>query len=184
MAQAVKDKIHAVLRDSRVEPARVLEVGGVMGRKSLLDSPQVALAERVVLNIAPVQDVDGIEFVHANANDMPFEDEAFDLVMTSATLEHDKHFWLSLAEMKRVLRPGGLLIISVPGYVKDPERDRGRWTRTYRVHFAFDYYRFSEQAVREVFFDGMERVGVDPILTPPRIVGHGYKPSRDGSLDA
>ena len=178
MAPAVKAKIHDVLTGSRVEPARVLEVGGVMGPKSLLDHPQVAFAERVVLNLAPVREHPGIEVVLGNANDMPFEDESFDLIMTSATLEHDKHFWLSLGEMKRVLRPGGLLIISVPGYVKDPERDRGRWTRTYRVHFAFDYYRFSEQAVREVFFDGMERVQVDPILRPPRIVGHGYKPAK------
>ena len=57
--------------------------------------------------------------------------------------------------MKRVLKPGGLLIISVPGYVQDPERDLGRATHTYRVHYRFDYYRFSEQAVREVFFEGM-----------------------------
>jgi SAM-dependent methyltransferase len=178
VAPAVKAKIHEVLRDSRVEPARVLEVGGVLGHKSLLDSPQVALAERVVLNLAPVGEAADIETVLGNANDMPFEDESFDLIMSSATLEHDKHFWLSLGEMKRVLKPGGLLIISVPGYVKDPERDRGRWTRTYRVHFAFDYYRFSEQAVREVFFAGMDRVRVDPILRPPRIVGHGYKPDR------
>jgi hypothetical protein len=65
----------------------------------------------------------------------------------------------------------------VPGYVKDPERDRGRWTRTYRVHFAFDYYRFSEQAVREVFFSGMERIGTEAVLVPPRIIGHAVKPS-------
>jgi SAM-dependent methyltransferase len=178
VAAAVKEKIHAVLRDSRIEPARVLEVGGVMGPKSLLDSPQVAFAERVVLNLAPVREAPGIEVILGNANDMPFEDESFDLIMSSATLEHDKHFWLSLGEMKRVLRPGGLLIISVPGYVKDPERDRGRWTRTYRVHFAFDYYRFSEQAVREVFFDGMERVRVRAMMTPPRLIGHGWKPRR------
>jgi SAM-dependent methyltransferase len=178
MAGEVKAAIHEVLRQSRFEPARVLEVGGVMGPKSLLDSPVVATAERVVLNMAPVREEVGVEFVLGNANDMPFEDDSFDLVMTISTLEHDKHFWLSLAEMKRVLEPGGLLIIAVPGFVKDPERDRGRWTRTYRVHFAFDYYRFSEQAVAEVFFDGMERVGVQALLIPPRIVGHGYAPAR------
>jgi hypothetical protein len=44
------------------------------------------------------------------------------------------------------------------------------------VHYRFDYFRFSEQAVREVFFDGMRRVRVRAILHPPRIIGHGYKP--------
>jgi SAM-dependent methyltransferase len=166
-----------VLRASRVEPASVLEVGGVAGPKSLLDAPALAASKRVVLNMAHVEPSPGVEDVLGNANDMPFDDESFDLVMTISTLEHDKFFWRSLAEMKRVLMPGGLLIIGVPGFVKDPERDRGRWTRTYRVHFAFDYYRFSEQAVREVFFEGMERVGVQHLLVPPRIVGHGYKPT-------
>ena len=121
---------------------------------------------------------DGITAVKGNANDMQdvFDDDHFDLVVCSATLEHDKHFWLSVGEMQRVLKPGGLLIISVPGYVKNPERDQGRATHTYRVHYEFDYYRFSEQAVREVFFDGMSRVRVKPVMFPPRIFGHGYKP--------
>jgi SAM-dependent methyltransferase len=173
----VKAAIHEVLRNSRIEPARVLEVGGVVGRKSLLDSPVLGSAQRVLLNMAFVREAEGIEVVRGNGNEMPFEDAAFDLVMTISTLEHDKYFWRSLAEMKRVLAPGGLLIIGVPGYVKDPERDRGRWTRTYKVHYAFDYYRFSEQAVAEVFFEGMDRVGVQSLLIPPRIVGHGYKPA-------
>jgi SAM-dependent methyltransferase len=119
--------------------------------------------------------------VKGDANDMSvFKDDSFDLVVCCSTLEHDKRFWLSVAEMKRVLRPGGLLVIGVPGYVKDEERDQGRSTLTYRVHYKFDYYRFSEQAVREVFFDGMERVRVRAMMTPPRLIGHGRKPSRTG----
>jgi hypothetical protein len=69
-------------------------------------------------------------------------------------------------------------VIGVPGYVKDAERDQGRSTLTYRVHYRFDYYRFSEQAVREVFIDGMERVRVRSMGTPPRLIGHGWKPRR------
>ena len=77
--------------------------------------------------------------VTGNANRMDaFEDEMFDLVLSNATLEHDKHFWLSVAEMHRVLRPGGLLVIGVPGFIKDPDRDQGRSTLTYRVHYRFD----------------------------------------------
>jgi hypothetical protein len=48
------------------------------------------------------------------------------------------------------------------------------------VHYRFDYYRFSEQAVREVFFEGMERVRVRAMMTPPRLIGHGWKPRRPG----
>ena len=88
---------------------------------------------------------------------------ASDMVLCNATLEHDRYFWRSLAEMKRVLRPGGLLVIGVPGYVENPERDHGKSTHTYRVHYKFDYYRFSEQAVRDVFFEGMLAVEVHAI---------------------
>ena len=136
----------------------MLEVGGVAGPKSLLTGPETAGADKFVLNIAEVKTQPGVTNVLANANEMPFADASFDLVMSVSTLEHDKHFWLSLAEMKRVLRPGGVLAIAVPGYVKDPERDRGRWTRTYRVHFAFDYYRFSDGRPRGVLRgDGADR---------------------------
>jgi len=125
---------------------------------------------------------DDITAVAGNANDMTlFEDETFDLVLSNATLEHDKHFWLSLAEVRRVLAPGGMLVIGAPGFRKNPERDHGRSTHTYRVHYRFDYYRFSDQAFREVFFEGMEDVHVQSVLEPPRFIGHGFKPGRGRS---
>jgi SAM-dependent methyltransferase len=172
-------RYHTIIRRAGIRPERALEVGGLMGEKSLLRFPELAAAERYCLNLVELPSEDGITAVTGNANDMRdvFKDDMFDLVVCSATLEHDKRFWLTVAEMKRVLRPGGLLIISVPGYVKDPDRDQGRATHTYRVHYAFDYYRFSEQAVREVFFEGMQRVRVRPVMFPPRIFGHGYKPA-------
>jgi SAM-dependent methyltransferase len=169
---------HAIIRRAGIRPERALEVGGVMGADSLLRFPELAGAERYCLNLVKMPSDGEITAVTGNANDMRdvFEDDVFDLILCSATLEHDKRFWLSVAEMRRVLKPGGLLIISVPGYVKDPDRDHGRATHTYRVHYSFDYYRFSEQAVREVFFEGMRRVRVRPVMVPPRIFGHGYKP--------
>jgi SAM-dependent methyltransferase len=171
-------RYHNIIRRTGVRPERALEVGGLMGENSLLRFPELAGAERYCLNLYQMRNQDGITAVKGNANDMRgvFRSNWFDLVVCSATLEHDKRFWLSVGEMQRVLRPGGLLVISVPGYIKDPDRDKGRSTLTYRVHYDFDYYRFSEQAVREVFFGGMARVRVWPVLTPPRIFGTGYKP--------
>ena len=180
MHPKVQQKFSDILRATDVQPRRALEVGGVMGPKSLLRDPALAGAERYCLNLVSMASRNGIVAVTGNANDMSvFEDESFDLVLSNATLEHDKHFWLSLSEMNRVLAPGGLLIIGTPGYTRDPERDHGKSTHTYRVHYRFDYYRFSEQAFREVFFEGMEDVVVEAILAPPRIIGHGFKPGGD-----
>jgi SAM-dependent methyltransferase len=174
----VQQTIHAIIRDSGVRPRRALEVGGVMGQNSLLKCPELDGAERYCLNLVSMPSADGITAVAGNANDMRvFKDETFDLVMSNATLEHDKYFWLSLAEMRRVLAPGGMLIIGTPGYIKNPERDHRKSTHTYRVHYRFDYYRFSDQAFREVFFEGMNDVQVQSILGPPRIIGYGFKPA-------
>jgi SAM-dependent methyltransferase len=174
---AVQRRFHQIIRDTRIRPARALEVGGHTGPKSLLRAPELAQAERYCLNLAKKGSVDGITAVQGNANDMGvFEDGMFDLVLSNAMLEHDKYFWLSLAEMRRVLAPGGLLVIGAPGYVHDPEHDEGKATATYRVHYTVDYYRFSDQAFRDVFFEGMEDVTVAAILRPPRIIGHGWNP--------
>ena len=179
MHQRVQQHFFDLLDDRGVKPRRVLEVGGRTNKNSLLLAPAIQDAEqRIALNLAEQQDRDGMVAVVGNANDMAmYTDGAFDLVLCNATLEHDRCFWRSLAEMKRVLRPGGLLAIGVPGYTEDPERDHGKSTHTYKVHYKFDYYRFSEQAVREVFFEGMRDVVVESILAPPRIIGHGYKPT-------
>jgi SAM-dependent methyltransferase len=164
----VQERFHAIVRGSRVHPRRALEVGGVTGPDSLLRWPELAAAERYCLNLVRTRTQAGITGVVGNANHMDvFEDAMFDLVVCNATLELDKFFWLSIAEMRRVLAPGGLLIIGTPGYTEMPQRDHGRATHTYRVHYRFDYYRFSEQAFHEVFFVGMEDVAVRPILFPP-----------------
>ena len=178
MNPKIMRRYQTIIRRTGVRPERALEVGGLMGQASLLRFPELADADRYCLNLVELPSEDGITAVTGNANDMRalFDSNWFDLIMCSATLEHDKRFWRSVSEMRRVLRPGGLLIISVPGYIKDPETDHGRSTHTYRVHYSYDYYRFSEQAVRQVFFEGMERVRVRPFMTPPRIFGHGYKP--------
>ena len=176
MRPEVHEEFHRIIRDSGVRPRAALEVGGVLGPASLLRFPELADASRFCLNLTRLQPDEEITAVRGNANDIPFEDERFDVVLSNATLEHDKYFWLSLAEMRRVLEPGGLLVIGVPGYVKNPERDHRRSTHTYKVHYRYDYYRFSDQAVRDVFFEGMDATGISVVLRPPRIIGWGWKP--------
>lgn len=157
-------------------PNRALEVGGRTGPKSLLRFPSLAGAERICLNLKALESQDGITGISGNANEMTMlEDGSFDLVVCNAMLEHDPFFWRSLSEMKRVLRAGGLLVIGVPGFVRE-RGHTGNTTATLHYHMEADFYRFSPVAVREVFFEGMRDVRVDAILTPPRVIGHGRKP--------
>ncbi len=47
------------------------------------------------------------------------KDNSYDVVISGQVLEHAEFFWVTVAEMVRVLRPGGLLCIVVPrGFVR------------------------------------------------------------------
>lgn len=84
----------------------------------------------------------------ANSHSIPFPDEKFDNVVWLETIEHDSAFWLTLAESKRVLKPGGKLVITAP--------------KTTVAHHSYpdDYWRFYKSAV-ELFYDGFQSVKID-----------------------
>ena len=180
----------------------ILEVGAIQGPDSLLNLTSLEkFNSKTGLNMECFPSTDTITMVTGNANAMDqFTDNQFGCVLCNATLEHDAKFWLSVAEMHRVLKPGGLLVIGVPGYkgmgpnylasksswsgrlirnfarlVKSGEMMAG--TLTLGEHFfPNDYYRFSTQAVKEIFLNGFESVQTTQVMMPPRIIGWGRKP--------
>jgi len=50
----------------------------------------------------------------ADATSLPYTDARFDLVIANHVLEHVEDDWRALAEIRRVLRPGGFAILQVP----------------------------------------------------------------------
>ncbi len=155
--------------------------------------------EKVGINLDGPYDFKDIRIHKGNSNSMGcFEDNRFDVVLCNAMLEHDKHFWKTIAEIKRVTKPGGLIVIGAPGYkyfkiekVKSilrriPLIRRLRSnqyldlffsaTITFQIHAApGDYYRFSAQTFEEVFFEDIDDVEVRSVMLPPRIIGVGTK---------
>jgi SAM-dependent methyltransferase len=55
-----------------------------------------------------------VTFQKANALALPFDDNSFDKVICSEVLEHIPDYQGVLAEIRRVLKPEGLLAVSVP----------------------------------------------------------------------
>lgn len=54
--------------------------------------------------------------VQGDATSLPFPDASFDAIICSETLEHVPDDRGAVAEIHRVLRPGGLLFLTVPNY--------------------------------------------------------------------
>jgi SAM-dependent methyltransferase len=175
---------------------RVLEVGAMASPDTLLMLPSIRKAdERVGLNLDGPFEWDGCTVHGGNANDMTvFEDGHFNTVLCNSMLEHDAWFWKSLAEMRRVLAPGGLMVVGVPGFddlgmtswnrlLRFAPLPRGLvdgWrasTLTLHVHnYPSDYYRFSLDACRTVFMAGLEQVEVRRVMVPPRVIAAGVRP--------
>jgi len=95
---------------------RVLDLGcraGALTRHFLegnevvgLDVDRAALAKAEALGIQPVQ---------ANVEEpLPFEDASFDAVVAGELFEHLQFPDALVAEIRRVLRPGGVIVGSVP----------------------------------------------------------------------
>jgi SAM-dependent methyltransferase len=56
------------------------------------------------------------EVVTGRLEDLPWDDEAFDLITCLDVIEHVPDDVAALCELKRVCRPGGWLLVTVPAY--------------------------------------------------------------------
>jgi SAM-dependent methyltransferase len=202
MHKAVFVTFDAICRAHAVGGA-VLEVGAVPSADTLLMLPALSRAkERIGVNLDQPSEIGGCPILQANANNLRcFEAGRFDVVLCNSVLEHDGKFWLSLAEMRRVAKPGALVIIGVPGYAAP---GAGHWryllARLARLpalgnpwkaameaylastpvlglhYYPHDYYRFSEQACQDILLAGLEPIEIRRVLDPPRFVAAGRLP--------
>ena len=85
----------------------------------------------------PTHEYTGIDMVEGNNVDIvqedpykiPFNDETFDVVVSTSAFEHTEFFWLVFNEILRVLKPNGLFYLNAPS--------NGRYHK-----YPVDCYRF------------------------------------------
>ena len=101
--EALRRDAHVVACDLGLEELRqVLSIGAVMRADG-------EIADGVVL-----------ESVNGDATGLPFADGSFDRIIASEVMEHIVNDEGALAELARVLRPGGVLAVTIPARL--PER--------------------------------------------------------------
>jgi SAM-dependent methyltransferase len=155
---------------SRLREGRVLEVGYAYAEPAYLAALVAELpGELVGVDLAEAE-APGIETVRADVRDLPFADAAFDQVLLVSTIEHvgadntvyglaaeaDAEGRLeALRELRRVLRPGGSLLVTVPlgepgdhGWFR--QDDVRGWTRL----FARAGFFVEEQEAYELLDEG------------------------------
>jgi ubiquinone/menaquinone biosynthesis C-methylase UbiE len=76
------------------------------------DPSQIARAAR----LAEGRELTNVRFTTAEADELPFGDASFDLVFAHALFEHLPNPQEALAEMRRVLRPGGIIALGSPDW--------------------------------------------------------------------
>lgn len=92
-------------------------------------------------------DSDRADIVYYDGKVMPFDDASFDCVLCIEVLEHSEDPQLLAAEIARVVKPEGLLLLTVP------------WSARLH-HLPHDYHRFTRMRLQHLFaesgFGGIE----------------------------
>lgn len=109
---------------------------------------------KVGLDVEEHESVD----VVGDAHDLPFDDHAFEQILCSEVLEHLHTPTRAVAEMARVLQPGGKLVLTLPF--------------VYPLHEApVDYQRFTEYGLRKLFQDAFEITAIESLFNEWQTVG-------------
>jgi SAM-dependent methyltransferase len=113
-----------------------------------------------------------IEIAIADAARIPFVSDSFDFAYTMGTIEHLARPPAALAEIARVLRPGGLAIIGVPS-TEDPflfAKASLLMQRLGVYPYGLERWYSIETLCRQVEESGLKVVGRDGILFLPWIL--------------
>jgi ubiquinone/menaquinone biosynthesis C-methylase UbiE len=103
-----------------------------------------------------------IDMVQGDGERLPFPDGAFDHVICTETLEHVPDDGAIVSELMRVLRPGGILVISVPDEYS--ERLLWRFSPRYRNHPGGHVRIYQRKRIKALLSEG----GAPPYATDYR----------------
>jgi len=136
---------------SRYASGRLLDLGaGRLAWRTLLQRNSAGYFSGDVAPEHPDLDV-----ICDASGQLPFTDGSFDTLFCCSVLEHTREPWQAFREMRRVLVPGGLAIVSLPFllHLHDEPHDYYRFTRYGLEYLAKDAgFEIVETVVNGGFF--------------------------------
>lgn len=118
----------------------ILDVGcGASPYKFLFDANK---AKYVGIDIVEADQFDyrNSEVISFNGKDIPFADNTYDGVMCTEVLEHVHEYQALVDEIHRVMKPGSVLMLTVP------------WSARYH-YIPFDFFRYTPSTLKLIFKD-------------------------------
>jgi SAM-dependent methyltransferase len=101
-------KIENTLKSMILKPGRCLLVGDSLNAgkdNSFKNTAIIDMLPKKCVFIAP-------DYPSVDIQNMPYEDNSFDFVIADQVLEHVKKPWIAVEEVKRVLKLGGIAILT------------------------------------------------------------------------
>ena len=165
-------------------PFSELCIPGLSPRRMLeAIAPRHALSARVpALSMAKARYVHpALRFVLGDLLRIPYHEATFGMAMCSETIEHTTEYRRALAELHRVLRPGGVLVVTTPNRLVTTPAAR-RLTDPIPYPYHTQEFTAGEMTafLREAGFGEVSVYGNrQQVLFPTRLLRHLYKRLRD-----
>jgi SAM-dependent methyltransferase len=149
---------------------QILDAGCGSGRNmiELAEFGEVTGLELAEASVEAARERGVGEVVAGSVDEMPFADDSFDLAVSLDVIEHLPDENQSLSELRRVVKPGGMLVVTVPAY---------RWLWSDHDIVNHHYRRYTramlEQAAARAGWQTLSSTYFNGFLLPAAIAARG-----------